>query len=134
MAKLNPKLQTPWLCLYEFPSHEDAKAFQALVAEQFGFPPTALRRKMTYETPQTIGQWRISARLREHFQGRSFDWQMAAEAAIRYQYTSSTARNWLSRATKMGVLTALGEGTYEFTRGDGACATCQPEPLQCPPA
>lgn len=136
-----------WLVLYAFPSYEDAKAFQALVEEQFGDLQSILRPKGQYESAGNIAAWRMTRVLRGELSGNSFDLELLQIACQAHGFSARSAASWLHKATPAGVVQRLEKGIYEFLPlptgavaipdpvlpilPDLQCAACQPEPLQC---
>lgn len=109
----------PWLAICEFPSFQDAKAFQALVAECLG--ETALiRRKLEYRKQGAFAEWRTTRAFREAFGQRSFDMEMLASAALSAGYCGSqtSVKSWLVKAKQEGLVAKVGRGEWQFLPAD----------------
>lgn len=134
-----------WLVIHQFSSYEDAKAFQALVEEQFGNLQSLMRPKGQYESAGNVAAWRMTHILRKELSGNSFGRELLQIACQTNGFTAKSAISWLQKAITHGVVQRLGKGIYEFlplptgavaapdlgTILDLQCAACQPEPLQC---
>jgi hypothetical protein len=120
MPKINrpTKLPSqPWLAICEFPAFDDAKAFQALVAECLN-EQAQVRRKLEYRKQGAFAEWRTTKIFRKAFVGRSFNAEMLAEAAINNGYcgTRSAISSWLRKATEESIVQKVGPGEWEFTQ------------------
>lgn len=108
-------LPQPWLAIVEFPSFDDAKAFQTLVAECLG-ESAQVRRKLEYRKQGAFAEWRTTRIFRQAFLGRSFTSEMLAEVAVNNGYagTVSSISTWLRKASQEELIFRIATGTWEF--------------------
>lgn len=143
MARRPTDRQKPWLLLMEFPTHADARAAQELLSEQFS-EEIILRPKQQHPSTGNVAAWRMTHVLRKELGNRTFGREEFDAMMLANNYQAGTHNmTWLSYATKHGVIERLRRGEYRFlptgavagstcVPHDPQCATCQPEPLQCP--
>lgn len=126
-------LEQPWLCIFEFHSFDDARAFADLIEESSGEEST-IRRKLAYYVQGGFANWRKTKIARETFTGRSFDAQMLAEcfANAGYSGKESSARSWLHKALAFAVIKKLELGIYEFLPQPLANASYNPASTSVP--
>lgn len=105
----------PWLAIVEFPSREDAEAFQHLVAECLG-EFAQVRRKLEYRKQGAFAEWRTTRIFRTSFAGRSFNIEMLAEVAEKNGYagTKSAVTTWVQKALEEGIVQKVGPGEWKF--------------------
>lgn len=131
--------QRPWIMQYEFPSYDDAKAFQEMLRESGHEALSSraiLRQRHDYFKPEEFPKWPVTIAMRQALSGNSFDKELLAIAMQEGGWggTKNGVSSWLKRAIELGIVTRLERGLFEFTRrpkSDTACMRCTPEPLSC---
>ena len=105
----------PWLAVCEFPSFDDAKAFQALVQEYLG-EAAVVRRKLEYRKQGAFSSWRTTKAFREAFPDRSFNYEMLQQAALvaGYAGTKSSLGAWTRKAKREGLIELVGKSEWKF--------------------
>ena len=115
MPRTSKLPEQPWLAICEFPSFEDAKAFQSLVQEYLG-EVALVRRKQEYRKQGAFSSWRTTRAFREAFGSRSFNHEMLQQAALAAGYagTRHSLSAWISKAKQERLIEALGRGEWQF--------------------
>lgn len=135
MPRNVPSKVEQWIVQFEFPSYQDAKAFQQMLEEFASLADRIiLRRKQGYSQQEDFPHWPQTIALRERFQGRSFSKEDIASAMhdAGWAGTRSGTYSWITKGISAGVLTRLEPGIFEFTRrpaADAPCAKCAPQEL-----